>query len=484
MRTVAATLLACLLGVTSAPAPGQTAQDQRVRTAPDTIAGVTFSDVPYRVESLGLSLRLPVGATVSSTATGDGVRSFLVSPEEKNWLLRVLAPRVADPAMDAPDLAESMIAEIIGIEADEAEGILARKNLRTSDGRKRVFDQIRSLQTGGGELTGVRFYVEISQPSGPNLVTGHTVFRSAPGQMIIFELNCLAPEFAKARPIYEAIVAQADVRDPAALASERAAGVAAGETVLADLDEGVIASHLPVGPEWRRLYRPGPTGRWSDDEEVAYQSLEIREGRRGELATARSKRSWTAADREQGFVARQLARYLEGDQRIDVMSLYWQSEDGERETWSVQMQITDRFDTVRWTETGVRQNGTINVTIAQPDGTVTEKAWPEPPTGYLTHIEALLLPRILAERGVEGEFAFYRYNTQRTDLSLRRDTLEATEDGWRLVTRAHEDSARETSELDRRGRIVTQTLGDDVHAQTMSQKDLLGIWRHKGLPIE
>jgi hypothetical protein len=148
------------------------------------------------------------------------------------------------------------------------------------------------------------------------------------------------------------------------------------------------------------------------------------------------------------------------------------------------MQITDRFDTTRWTETGVRQDGTINVTIAQPDGTVTEKAWPEPPTGYLTHIEALLLPRILADRGVEGEFAFYRYNTQRTDLSLRRDTLEATKDGWRLTTRAHEDSAPEVSELDRRGRIVTQRLGEDVRAKTMNQKDLLGIWRHKGLPLE
>jgi len=473
--------VALALGALAATAA---AQGERVRTAPDEIAGVTFSDVPYRVESLGLSLRLPVGATVQSTSTADGVRSFLVSPETNDWLLRVLGPRVSDPTLTTQGVAESMMREVLDLEAGAELQAFGRGELRTADGRKAIFDRVENLESGTRGLTGSRFYVRVTQPSGPDLVTGQTIFRPAPGQLVILELNCLAPELARVRPIYEAIVAEAEIRDPAALASERAAGIAAGETVLADLDEQTIRSLLPIGPEWKRLYRPGPTGRWSDDEEVAYQSVEIREGHRGELATNRSKRSWSSADREKGFVARQLARFLDGETRVDVLSLYWQSIDGERETWSVQMQITERFETVRWTETGVRQDGDIRVSIAQPDGTVTEKAWPEPPEGYLTHIEALLLPRILADRGVEGEFAFYRYNTQRTDLSLRRDVFEATDGGWRLTTRSHEDAPEEVSELDRRGSLESQRLGEDVRAKATTQKDLLGMWRHKGLPLD
>ena len=475
MRTLILAILAFLLTT-----PGALAQEIKVSTGPDQIGGVPFSDVPYRVPSLGLAMRLPEGATVSSTSTVEGVRSFVVTPASKKWLLRVLGPRVSDPSMTPAGVIGSMIEELLDPDGDR--DTLKTMNLTTKDGRKRVFDRIDALTTPTS--TGARFYVRIAQPAGPELITGYSVFVPAPGQLVVFEINCLGPEFAAVQPVYEAIVAAATIRDPEQLASERAAGITAGQTLLADLDGETIAAMLPVGPEWTRLYRPGPTGRWSDDDEVAYQSLEIRKGRRGELSQGRSKRSWSASEREQGFVAVLRARYLENGQTIDILSSYFLSEDLVGEAWSVRMRVRDRFDSFNWTETGVRSGEEIRVSIAQPDGTVTEKSWPVPPEGYLSHVEALLLPRLLAGHGVEGEFAFYRYNSQIGELALRRDTFTVSADGWTLTTKAHEDAPADVLELDHAGALVSEILGGDVHGTSSEQKSIAGIWRHKGLPID
>jgi len=470
--------LTALLLLAASPAAAQ--KNQRVRTGPDEIAGVPFSDVPYRVESMGLALRLPEGATISSTSTVDGVRSFVVSPANNSWLLRVLAPRVTDPALDAAGVVDSMVNEILDPTGDRA--TMDRMSLQTKDGRKRVFDRLDELQTTSA--TGARFYLGVKQSTGAELVTGYTVFRPAPGQLLVFEINCMGSEFTRVRSIYEAIIAASEIADPTELASRRAAGVTAGETLLADLDAETIASYLRDAPEWRRLYRPGPTGRWSDDTEVAYQSIEIKKGQRGDLATGRTSRSWSAAEREKGFVATVVARYLDGDQTVDILSSYFLSLDGESETWSVRMRLSDQFESLNWTETGARAKGKISVTIAQPDGEVTEKAWPVPPTGYLSHVEALLLPRILAERSVEGEFAYYRYNTQLGELTLRRDVFEGTSDGWRLTTRPHEDAPDEILELSTAGDVVTQRLSDDIRGKPLGRKEIASIWRHKGLPLD
>lgn len=482
MRILAFAAVLTALTLTSFPAAAQssTGPTNRTRSGPDRIAGTPFSDVPYRVESLGLSLRLPEGANISSTSTADGVRSFLVAPAANNWLLRVLGPRVADPSLTPAQIAASMINELL--DPDGKNETLGTMRLTTPDGRKRVFDRLDELQTSSA--TGARFYVAVKQPDGQELITGYSVFSPAPGQLVVFEINCLGPELATVRPVYEAIVAGATIEDPAQLASRRAAGVTAGEALLADLDAETITSVLPRAPEWRRLYRPGPTGRWSDDEEMAYQMTEIREGRRGELATGRTQRSWSASEREKGFIARVVARYLDGERRVDVLSTYFLSLDGASEAWSVRMRITERFDTTNWTETGVRTGGEIRVSIAQPDGTVTDKAWPEPPTGYLSHVEALLMPRLLAARGIEGDLAYYRYNSQLSELTLRRDEFSASADGWTLTTRSHEDGVEEVIELDTNGDVQTLQIGDDVAGRTSDQKTILGIWRHKGLPIE
>jgi len=475
---LAPALAALLILIPAVAAHAQTTQ--RVRTAPDQIAGMDFSDAPYRVESMGLSLRLPEGATVSSTSTTDAVRSFLVSPADNSWLLRVLAPRTTDGSVTAASVVDSMVTEILDPDGDRA--TMDKMALQTKDGRKRVFDRIDELETSSA--LGARFYLAVKQSNGQELVTGYTVFRPAPGQLLVFELTCLGSELARVRPLYETIIAVSEIADPAELASQRAAGVAAGETLLADLDADALAKLLPDDTEWRRLFRPGPTGRWSDDTEIAYQSMQISKGQRGDLATARTKRNWAAAERDKGFVAKVNARYLDGDQTIDIVSAFFLEEDGSSETWSVRMRIRDQFDTLNWTETGVRDGNEIRVTIAQPDGQVLEKAWPVPPAGYISHVEALLLPRILASRGVEGEFAYYRYNTQLTELTLRRDVFEATKDGWRLTTRVHEDAPEEILELSTRGDVTAQRLSNDIRGKPLGRKEIAGIWRHKGLPLD
>ena len=90
----------------------------------------------------------------------------------------------------------------------------------------------------------------------------------------------------------------------------------------------------------------------------------------------------------------------------------------------------------------------------------------------------------LASRGVEGELAYYRYNSQLGEVTLRRDVFEASSEGWELTVRAHEDATEEVLTLSTTGDVIATKLGDDVRGKPQTQKEIAGIWRHKGLPLE
>jgi hypothetical protein len=300
-------------------------------------------------------------------------------------------------------------------------------------------------------------------------------------------MDTLPPEYEQARAAYETVVATAEIRDPVEMAAERAAGVKAGDGFLQSVTREEIEALLPT-VQWFRIYEPAETGRMADAREIGYQRIELKLGQRGELNPNRPRRRWSAADQDPGYVVRVTGRVLDAGRTIDTDSVFYLSFDRSEEAWAVRMAIrTDSDDVFGWTETGVRQDGEIEVIIDQPAQNPVTKQWNAPPEGYLSQVGAYLLPRLLVSRGAPGVFNFYRYQTRAGEMTLRRDDFSLfdpqTQDLWILRTRPDEDSAEDTTLLDAQGDIIRRELASGAIMKPIELSELKQLWRAKGLPL-
>jgi hypothetical protein len=102
--------------------------------------------------------------------------------------------------------------------------------------------------------------------------------------------------------------------------------------------------------------------------------------------------------------------------------------------------------------------------------------------GYLPVALALLLPQILVEAAVPGDFGFYTYRSDSGSVSYRDDILRQTDAGWSLVSRLGADNPDLTRTLDGQGRLVLEMLPDGKRWEPIEAAELLELWQRKGLP--
>ncbi len=449
-------------------------QPSRTNAAP-----VVLTDQPFEIRSLGMMLRLPLGARLDTSSVGAANASFTLFAEDNTWILRLHSPQSRDKELTAPEVAEGLL--------EEMRSTLALRDPKTNKLRPAdVKDIERDDNIVINGLRASRFYARLARVDGTVLVTGYTVFPIAPGKFAIFQIDCIDAEFEKVKNVYETILATVEIRDPAELAADRAAGVLAGERLLAQFNSEDLVNMLPSQPQFFRLYRPGDAGLPGDDKEVAYQVIEMRRGQRGELDPRKPKSRWMQADRDWGIIASVKSRFLDGNRVVDSESIYFLSLDRSAEAWSIHMAVKQGRDSAVFTETGARDGDAIEVNIIQPGQPQTTKRWRKPPEGYLSQVETLMLPLMLARTGASADFAFYVYQPQHNDIILRRDTLEQSEQPgqWIQLTRASEDSATDRAVLDADGLIVRKQMGSGVVMEAIKFDRLLSIWRGKNLPTD
>ena len=442
------------------------------------VAPVALADRPYEIASLGLTVRLPLGATLNTQNIGATNASFTVSAKDHTWLIRLHSPESRDKTLTPPRVVEGLLAEISKTRTgkDPVTGkMIAGVN---------ILDRQDSLLING--VTASRFYSSVPRSDGSAIVSGYTVFPIAPGRFAVFQLDCMAPEFDKARAIYETVVATVHIKDALSVAAGRAAGVLAGDRLLKHFNFDDLVSMLPHGPVFYRLYNPGKTGMEGDDTEVAYEVIEMKQGHRGDLKPRVPPSRWLAADQEPGIVVSVKARFLDGSRTIDSESIYFLSNNRTSESWSTHMAVKRGKDAALFTETGARHGDTIDISIVQPAQPQINKSWKTPPEGYLSQVETYLLPMLLTRLGAEADFAFYTYQTQRNDIMLRRDRLEKTETPgqWRILTRTTEDASVDTTIVDQDGLIVRKIMATGVVMEAIKPERLMKLWKSKGLPTE
>lgn len=445
----------------------------------------TLTQEPVRFETLGLSLHLPEGAIVETASLGSSRQSVLIRHPQNAWRLEVserVTPTPSTPARFAADLLREIHAAWPRYEQPDAGG-----KAKPLAAPVRVLEQSDALQLSGRAAS--RFYVLTPSPNSEAIIaTGVTIVPVEPARFSLITLSCLESELPAARLTYETVVASAAWRDPAEALAERSSLVRAGDGFLAARTPDEYRIALPAQPQYYRIYQPSKTGARSDDTELAYQMVDMREGARGELNPRKPRAEWTPADRDPGFIVRVVARYIQGQAVSDLESVFFATLRGDatdEESWTSRLRTKDAAGATTWSQTGARIGNRLSVRTESSQRAPVEQSWVIPPEGYLTQVQSYLLPRLLAQAGSPITLGFYAYNPATGDLSLRRDSLEpalSADTGWTLRTRLTEGGADRATTLARNGEILHMESPDGSVMEPIELEALTRLWKSKGLP--
>lgn len=466
---------------------------------------VELSDDVFRLNSVGLSMHLPVGVISQISGSGDQMAAQIMA--EGVWLVNIQTPASRNTKATPESVAEEVRDQLLAAagvpdRTIAPDGTIRNKGTgeKLAETRARVLEDVKAVRLATPRpdeaRPAARFYVWLPPlDKEPAIVRGYTIFMVAPGRFVTFDLVTPETNFQTAKVAYETMIATARFADPATVAATRGAAVETGIAFLNSLTpadyERAIAS---LNDQWYRRYKPAPGGADADATEVAYRRVRAWKGRRGELDPSRPPSRWAVVDRQEGYLVRIDARFLESDKIIDSVGFYFMSLDRKEEAWNLQMVIHDPATRrpVLWRELGARNGDSMHV-VTEGSGESKTSQPTVPPQGYLNQVESFLLPGLLIgarkpdDKGHAGEYGFYTYQSEFGRIRLRTDKLGNAQDragAWTLETKMNEDRDPQTAIYNERGDLIRITLPDtSVWVPTTLQR-LADLWRTKGLPME
>lgn len=467
--------------------PGERPASKPSKAGGPQAGAVELSDEPQVLESVGLKFLTPVGSRVIQDTAGKEAK-LLVVAEDESWQINVTAPRTSNPDLTVTTACDELIAKLLErvgqIDKDTQEIRTLGKVLSRSD-------QL-ALDPDRPELVGEQFVVSLPRGKGDSdTIRGYTLVKIAADRFVNFELITTADKYQAAGSIYQIVVRTAKFEDAERTVAARAAAVAAGKTVFGALtDESLRDIMKQRNGRFERLYRPAVGGARMDEAEVAYRRVTTWFGKRGELDPSRPAKDFTAAEREEGYLLRTDARYVNGPQVVDVSGTFFIRPDRSMEAWVIRQAIREagKKDTVGIsTEKGARDGNIISVVTevtGQPDESVKTQVSGD---GYLSRFESMLLPQILIRSKVPTEFGFYVYQSEAGKVQLRREVLEQPVDRpglWKLTTRLSEDRKPMVSLFNDQGDLIRTELSDGSIWEPIDPKALVRLWRDKNLPLD
>lgn len=447
---------------------------------------VKLEPKPLRIEALGLTISLPLNAKAESDSFGKEA-SLRINGPDARWTVSVRIDESKRTEMTAPEVCEATLEQIFGVKDPQVGTV--------SDGGIRLRQLDKSLRIN--DLPAARFYVELKPESGrAGLIRGGTMIRIGPGRFGIFESLCTLPNFEKAQGEVETMIATARFTDEAALNANRRVVIEAGQRLLKELSADDYEAALAANKErWTRIYVPASTGRDSDARELGYQRVRAWKGRRGEIDPARPADKFSGIENEPGYLVRVDARVLGGDDAgliIDTQAIFYMSLDRSREAWTVTTVRRDRTSAagkpakpVVATEIGAREGDQLTITSAKQGEMGRPLA--VPPQGYISRVEALLLPYLLVRKQVQTEVGFYAYKSEDRLIRLRRDLLARPADSdalWLITTRLTEDALPVTARYRNDGSLLRVSLEESGVLEPTELTQLLKLWKDKGLPTD
>ncbi len=460
--------------------PAQTQPNQAARPV-----SVEFDDTPFRRDSIGLEMYLPLGSEAASNEIG-GVANVRINLPDMIGLINVQTAR-ADPDQTVTSVGDEIIRE-----REESVSSVVRSpgDSRTTRTQATTFDRASNMVLDGMPVD--RFYISTPAYSGPAIVYGYTIFRPFSERIVTFELITTEPNLPIARALYEATMARVAFADPADIALRRGTGLNLGAAVVSQLTPADFAAVVaPTGPnwEWHRLHIPAQTGADADSTELGYRRVAAYRGSRAELGSAAGARNTDAAGRQDGYVVRVESRTLTPEGTIDSAGAFFMTPDGQEESWTIRMAIRNQgAKPAVWTETGARSGRSMTIITSGAGTAPTETRPVIEGEGYVSRALAFLLPEILVRKGIPGDYRFYAYNSRAGKITLRADTLEQPPDRpnvWRLTTRLSEDEAPQQTLFTQNGDLIHTDLPNDAGVWEPIDLDrLVRLWKSKNLPMD
>lgn len=459
-----------------------------VRPANPTL--VELADEPFRLDAVGLTMMLPVGARAESSSAGGDVSARII-PADNSWLLNVRAPRLSgDLNLTPADLLEQIAVHIASASGEQFKAT-GRSALPGSGStakyadlegfRARLLGEPQTVTINGRQAS--RAYISLPPINQtPATVRGVTVFQTGPTQYVVMDMIAIAEEFEKSKPVYETVVATATFVDDSDLTMRRGAAIEMGKHLIDGLKPQDFEAALTANPErWLRLYRPSPTGNIRDDQELGYARIKTKVGQRSDVATAAGPAAST-----QGYIVQIDVRLLPGDERIiDTKGIYFMTPDRTEEVWQLSQAARKDGQTFTTVERGGRIDKSITILIdGQGRAPMTVKPIIQG-EGYVSIVEDMLLPRLLITAGIPGEFGFYSYRSDAQTIRYRRDVLEKDSKDpnvWVLTTTRGDDRINQVSRYTLAGDLLQTVLPDRTIWEPVTPQKILDLWKSKDLP--
>lgn len=446
---------------------------------------VPLADTPLKLDSVGLSMRVPVGASMESTMIG-GRRTVQVIAEDGKWLFNVQTPQTTNfktGIAQALDETLTLIQGSYGIVDPDQKEILTTQ--------AQILEKEPDLTLPGGKAA--RLYVSLPASDGKSrVVKGYTIFKPGSNQFVVFELVTAEKEFSRSRTAYEAAVGTAAFTDSEQLNLQRGAAVKAGTAFMQGLSEADYVKAMD-GPEtWARLYKPATSGTPMDSQELGYRGVKFWQGQRGEINPSKAKSNFSKAEQQEGLLVSVRGRILVEGGVGDTLGIYFMTPDRNEETWTVRTVFKDKDGKVlaQASETGARIKDDVTVVKEESGRPATHVKPPIMGEGYISQFETFLLPRLIALKGIETELGFYAYQSAPSGtITFRRDAASREGGGgstahWKIVSTLREDLPPQETTLDPKGNLIRTSLDDGRVWEPVDLEQLRRMWQSKGLPVD
>ena len=478
LRTVAIVLTATIGLGSLCNAQGKPGQ------VPKGVGALDLADEPFRLDSVGLSIRLPVGATVESTRLA-GRQSVQVTPANGAWVMNVQTPQTANENATIADALKQTLDLIKG-----SYGVVDPDQSVVLETQAKILEQIDSLDLPGGKAA--RLYVSLPRAGNmgsdkSRLVKGYTIFKPGPKQYVVFELVTPEKTFTQNRGAYETSVGTALFVDSNALMLGRGAAVKAGTAFVTQLSSDDYQRAFGEGEQWYRLYRPAKTGAPMDADELGYRGVKFWRGQRGEVNPGKAKSQWSRADQQEGYLCQVRGRIVVEGGMGDTMGVYFMTLDRNEEMWSVTTAFKDAAGKViaQASETGARLGDDVTVVKEESGRPPTHVKPPIIGEGYVSQFETYLLPRMMVQKDVRAELGFYAYQSNPSNtISFRRESAQKEGSLWTVTTTVREDMPPQVSTYSSKGELLKTVMDDGRVWEPVELAKLKRMWEQKGLSVD
>ncbi len=447
-----------------------------------TAGTVRFTEKPLRVESIGLTMSLPVGSSASSTAIANQAAVQVIGPESK-WLAAARVLDSSDLKLTIQQVADVNLKTQLGADSVMVGGV--------GPNGAQLIERSQNLVIG--TMPAERFYVlgpkdpDPKNANKPRLVYGVTFIKIGPGRFASFESSCGEADFDRAKPEMEAMIATVQFADAASVESSKRALLDAGDRFLKGLDATAIRSAAEESKEqWWRLYVPAKTGADADAREIGYRKIRTTIGKRGQLDPSRDPKMFKGPDLDEGILVQVDFRGIlgeGGDSLTDSKGIFFQTLDRKEEVWTLSTRVRQGKKDVTSTEYGSRAGNELLIKKeSQPPNKLIV-----PETAYLSRVESFLVQKLLVASRLTTEFGFNTYSSESNLIETRRESVEQPADKphiYRITTRTGDSPTSQVATYKDSGELLFADLVGGVRVEPTSLEQLVRLWKLKNLPLD